>query len=93
MPSQTLKSRLKVIANAAHHGKQSSLAVVYIGATRDKLVPRKSWAEFKKAYAEVTYMEVDGPHFILQAQPEASAAAIINAFRLLTDQPDKKKFT
>ena len=86
VPSSVLKSRLRVIAKSQYSGFKSSLPAVYIGATSDMLVSSNKREEFKEAYREITFAELKGPHFILQAQPQVGAAAIIKAAHLLTSQ-------
>jgi pimeloyl-[acyl-carrier protein] methyl ester esterase len=86
VPTCTLKLRLKVIAQATYDGFTSNLPVVYIGATQDMLVPSGKRFEFVKAYKDITFSELDGPHFILQANPKESAAALISAINLLSNK-------
>ncbi|MFY0675906.1 MAG: alpha/beta hydrolase [Neptuniibacter sp.] len=86
VPSSTLKSRLKVIASSKFREFKSAIPAVYIGASRDKLVSSGKKKEFKKAYPKIVFTEVEGPHFVLQTQPKAGAAAIIEAVQLLTNK-------
>jgi pimeloyl-[acyl-carrier protein] methyl ester esterase len=86
VPSSTLKSRLKVIASSNYRGFKSAIPVVYIGASRDKLVPPEKKKEFREAYAKIVFTEIEGPHFILQTRPKAGASAIIEAVQLLTSK-------
>lgn len=85
-PSKTLKLRLKIIAQSKYDGFQSSVPVVYISAAQDKLVHLEKRLEFVQAYTDVKFSELDGPHFILQAKPKESAAAIVEAVGLLTSK-------
>jgi pimeloyl-ACP methyl ester carboxylesterase len=50
----------------------------YIQATEDRLLP-SSVLDFVQAIPHLVVRKVTGPHFILQAEPEASAT-IINEF-------------
>lgn len=86
VPTCTLQSRLKVIAQAKYDGFTSNVPAVYIGAAQDMLVPSEKRFEFVKAYTDITFSALDGPHFILQANPKESATAIINAINLLSNK-------
>lgn len=86
VPSDTLSSRLKVIASSKYSGFKSSLPAVYIGASHDMLVSASKRNDFKEAYQQITFVELEGPHFLLQANPKNGAAAIVEAVRLLTSQ-------
>lgn len=86
VPQGVLESRLKVIAASRYSGFETSLPSVYIGATNDMLVSSSKRAEFRVAYPKISFVEVEGPHFILQAQPKKGAAAIAGAVHLLTNQ-------
>ena len=86
VPTNALKLRLKIIARSEYDGFKSSVPVVYIVAAQDKLVNPGKRLEFVQAYTEVTFSVLDGPHFILQAKPKESAAAIVEAASLLTNK-------
>lgn len=86
VPNSTLKLRLKVIEKSRYDGFKSHVPTLYIGATRDMLIPSEKRKEFKEAYPEITFTELDGPHFILQAKPKEGAAAIIEAANFLTSK-------
>ncbi|MEF3082797.1 alpha/beta hydrolase [Luteimonas sp. SMYT11W] len=48
----------------------------YLQARHDRLVPSHSWDEIRRIQPAAKYVELEGPHFILQHQPRAAAAAI-----------------
>jgi len=83
-PNKVLQSRLQVISKCSYDGFKSAVPVVHITAIKDMLVPAHKRKEFKAAYSAITFVEVDGPHFLLQVQPKAAAIAIIKAVGLLT---------
>lgn len=83
VPELILKSRLKVISQLRYDGFTSLIPTVYIGAKNDRLVPNKKTEDFKKAYRNITFVLIDGPHFILQAKPKACASAIESAVEFL----------
>ena len=83
VPGRILQSRLKIIARSRYDGFQSRVPAVYIGASRDRLVPAAKVEEFKQAFPGILVKEIEGPHFLLQACPKAGAAAIVKAVSLL----------
>lgn len=88
-PVRALKLRLKVIVQAKYDGFKSAVPAVYIGAAHDMLVHRRKRLEFVQAYSDITFAELDGPHFIFQAKPKEGATAIIEAVSLLTGKVTK----
>lgn len=81
-----LKLRLMVIAQSGYDGFKSGVPVVYLAATQDRLVPAMKKQEFVQAYTSIAFAEIDGPHFILQANPKDSAAAILKAANLIVSK-------
>jgi pimeloyl-ACP methyl ester carboxylesterase len=76
--SPTLTARLRAMADIDVREELRSLAVplLYLRATSDRLVPRRSGDEVAACAAEARIIEVDGPHFLLQTQPLESARHI-----------------
>lgn len=83
VPVNVLKLRLRVIAQAKYDGFTSNVPVVYIAATNDRLVPPIKKQEFVQAYSNITFAEINGPHFILQTNPKDGSAAIVKATKLI----------
>jgi pimeloyl-[acyl-carrier protein] methyl ester esterase len=79
VPMATFRSRLSVIAKLRYNGFKSRIPAIYIGAGRDIFVGRGKWQEFAVAYPDITFVEIDGPHFLLQAGPKEAAVVIHNA--------------
>lgn len=51
--------------------------VLYLRGTRDFVVPRHNAADVAAALPSVRIVPIEAPHLVLQTQPEAGAAAII----------------
>lgn len=49
---------------------QLPIPVLYLQATHDRLVPRRAAREFAQVH------QIEGPHFLLQANPDAAASAV-----------------
>ncbi|MGO1001775.1 alpha/beta fold hydrolase [Lysobacter sp. CA196] len=50
--------------------------LLYLRARRDRLVPRDSWRRIAEAHPDARCIELDAPHFLLQACAQAAADAI-----------------
>ncbi|MFD0739322.1 alpha/beta fold hydrolase [Lysobacter koreensis] len=50
--------------------------LLYLQASRDRLVPYEAWVTIRDRSRHAVCIEIEGPHFLLQARPEECAAAI-----------------
>ena len=58
--------------------------MLYIQATMDKVVPKSCLEEIQRIKPDIRVAQIDGPHLILQREPEQSAnivAKFIEDFR------------
>jgi pimeloyl-ACP methyl ester carboxylesterase len=53
-----------------------SVPMLYIRATRDRLIPRSCMEEIQAILRQTEVVELDGPHLILQREPKQSAEAV-----------------
>lgn len=85
VPASVLSYRLGEIAGLSLHHKEQrcDIRATYIQATEDKLVPVKCVEAFEDLLKNLNIVQVNGPHFILQANPTACAEIIVNEIRLL----------
>jgi alpha-beta hydrolase superfamily lysophospholipase len=77
IPDQVLKNRLEVIRQVRLPTTTFNIPTIYIQALSDRLISSKKGREFTKVFTNIEYMEIEGPHFILQAQPK-EAALLVN---------------
>ena len=82
VPARTLAFRLREVARLPGSHHHCMIRAVYIQPTNDSLVPPECVEEFSKAMGNLTIYQVNGPHFILQANPSACAEIICNEARL-----------
>jgi pimeloyl-ACP methyl ester carboxylesterase len=54
--------------------REVSVPVLYLRAKYDRVVPRSASALIARCLPRLKVIELDGPHFLLQALPGASAA-------------------
>jgi hypothetical protein len=47
--------------------------MLYIQATKDKVVPNSCLDEIRRIKPDIRVAQIDGPHLILQREPEQSA--------------------
>lgn len=59
-----------------HLLRQSSTPILYLRATQDRVVSLRSLKQMQAVRPEIEVVEIAAPHFVLQREPERSAAAI-----------------
>ena len=76
--TDTLRARLRAAAGvdvAALIG-QIDCPLLYLKASRDRLIGDAGWLAIRERSRNAVCIEIEGPHFLLQAKPEECAAAI-----------------
>ena len=73
-----LVARLKAIArvDASDQLRAVTLPTLYLRATEDRLVPRQAGAYFARLARAGRLVDLEGPHFLLQARPDEAAAEV-----------------
>ena len=56
---------------------------VYIQALSDRLISPGKSRELSNVFRNIEYIEIDGPHFLLQAKPKESSQAVAKAAVLI----------
>lgn len=83
IPEHILKSRLAVMSQQRLPQGNFEVPTVYIQAMSDRLImPRKS-RELCNLFKNIEYIEIDGPHFVLQAKPKESSQLVSKAVALI----------
>lgn len=74
----TLRKRLGEIAGVDARAALAQVEVptLYLRASADRLVSARSWHEIRQARPQTECVELDAPHFVLQACPQEAAARI-----------------
>lgn len=83
---RVLTARLQAVLSCDARQALSRIAVpmLYIQATMDKVVPKSCLEEIQRIKPDIRVAQIDGPHLILQREPEQSAnivAKFIEDFR------------
>jgi len=88
VPAKVLAHRLKIISQVDVRFWLSKMTIpcFYIQATLDRTVPASSLFDFTEGLPDLRVKRIEGPHFILQAQPETSLTAIQNFVALITSK-------
>lgn len=76
VPSEVVAQRLRVVSSFQLEVSSVSVPTVYVQPTNDVLVPRKSFNIIEKLAVNIELKRVNGPHFILQANPKECAEII-----------------
>jgi len=77
--SSILAHRVKEMARLRRTSSRLWLPCTYIVAANDRLVPRRHVEEFRRVAPQIEVVETAGPHFIMQARPQA-CAEVINSY-------------
>ncbi|MDA8139324.1 MAG: alpha/beta hydrolase [Desulfobacteraceae bacterium] len=87
VPIEILLHRLEVIhqLDVRPWLKRVKVPCLYLQATGDHTVPAGALSDFTSAIPHLKVARIDGPHFLLQAQPRRSLAAIEDFLQHLTD--------
>jgi len=73
--------RLRQIASLKFEPQKLESRAIYLQATDDKLVSKNSFIDYKQSIENLRVIHVQGPHFLLQANPSACAAIIEEEYR------------
>lgn len=78
VPAGVMNHRLSIMSGMDVRPQLAKIAIpcLYIQAANDRLVPSFCARDFRKHLACLEVRKIRGPHFILQAEPEACLAAI-----------------
>ncbi len=78
VPPATLRQRLRAVleTDASHAFARGSLPVLYLRARHDRLVPPATALQILRQAAGTQLVDIDAPHMLLQAAPEAAAVAV-----------------
>jgi len=71
-----LKNRLKVMSQQQLPATTFDIPVIYIQAKNDRLISDEKSREFSLVFTNIKYINIEGPHFILQAKPKESASLV-----------------
>jgi pimeloyl-[acyl-carrier protein] methyl ester esterase len=80
---RVLTSRLRAIlgCDAREAAARIGVPMLYIRATRDRLVDRSSMDELRRINPQMAVAELDGPHLIVQREPQGIATVVVNFIR------------
>ncbi len=76
LPSKILKQRILAIESLSPIGGSLEIPAVYIRPENDRLVPYSKCMEFTSLFKSISLKKINGPHFIIQANPEECAEVI-----------------
>lgn len=76
--AEAMRARLRAVADvdATPLIPQIDCPLLYLKASRDRLVGDGGWLAIRDLSRNAVCIEIDGPHFLLQAKPLECAAAI-----------------
>jgi pimeloyl-ACP methyl ester carboxylesterase len=76
--TRTIRSRLSAVlsVDVTTSLADAQVPVLYLRATQDRVVPCKAMTLVTETLPAAKVIPIDGPHFLLQARPDAAARAI-----------------
>jgi len=83
IPKQVLSSRLEVMKVLQLPEMTFDIPTIYIRALSDRLISPNKSQEVANVFNHIEFVEIEGPHFILQAQPKESARLVTEAISLI----------
>ena len=86
VPAKILAHRMRIVGRIDVRGCLSRLTMpcLYIQATKDRIVPPPSVADFEASVGNLRVKRIEGPHPILQVEPQASAEVIADFINAVT---------
>ena len=91
IPADLLRARLETLSRLQPPTKKLSLPALQLLPTRDHLVSRGASASIHRHCANLQQQPIPGPHFLLQARPQACAEAIESFMTILESRmPDAR---
>ncbi len=76
IPKQVLRNRLEVMKRLQLPETTFDIPTIYIRALSDRLISTKKSQEVANVFNHIEFVELEGPHFILHAQPRESAVLV-----------------
>lgn len=76
--ADVMRARLQAAASTDVTAKIAAIdcPLMYLKASEDRLVKADSWRAIRDLSGNAVCIEIEGPHFLLQAKPQECAAAI-----------------
>jgi len=83
---EVFSSRLGLVSGCDSRAELAKVAVpiLYLQASQDRIVPPRCLDEILAIKPDVSVARVDGPHLLLQREPEKAAGIIISSIQQLT---------
>lgn len=76
VPGAVIEQRVDAISHLSTPMPGLQIPALYIRASNDRLVSADMWREFASVFGDFSVVEIDGPHMILQRQPEQCSLII-----------------
>ena len=61
--------------------------MIYLSARNDRLIPMSAWHAIAKLRPDCEFTAIEAPHFLLQTEPDACAAAVVSFVHRRTSVP------
>jgi pimeloyl-ACP methyl ester carboxylesterase len=80
---KALRARVAAVLAVDHRAqlRQVAVPILYLRATRDRLIPASAGRAVLELRPDARLVEIEGPHFLLQTEPQACAEAVTGFMR------------
>ena len=78
VPARVIQARLREVLDidVTEHVTRIAVPALYLQASADRLIPQAVGDDLRRLNPAIQLERLEGPHFLLQTQPQAAAAAI-----------------
>ncbi len=76
VPAGLLKQRIRVLHGLQAPRIESDRPVFYLQAQNDHLIGKDCWKDLKRHFPAAKCYSVDGPHLLLQSQPQVTSSLV-----------------
>ena len=80
---QVLQCRAMAAIRAPHAAPRIRCPMLYLRAQQDRVIPRSAADQLLPHYPQLHIVDLDGPHLLLQTQPQQAADAVAHFARRL----------
>lgn len=84
VPTYTIAERIKVLSELSVPLEEIRIPCLYLQPTHDRLITESHVERIRKLCHDLSVEVVPGPHFLLQAKPEACVASMVAFMGLIT---------
>lgn len=85
--ASTIRARVAAILAVDYRPllRRIGVPMIYLRANADRLIPKSAGLAIRERRPDMEFFEIDAPHFLLQTEPQACAAAVMSFIQRRTE--------